>query len=263
MTRHIFAVLFLISTLCFGQQSKPNTKPPLAEQSYKQLVACFDKLTICGASDIYEISDELVRRLPKLPSEKLVACFDDWKVCGCGEDRASGWPISDELARRGDPHDLLVRYWKESKWEIRGGIEHVAYHFDTPEVTAFMKRVMAEGAEDGEDLYWPVNYLAKKCDPKALKLLSTGRYRNQGCMQYETSVKLFGKCTYRAAIPYLVDTALYDMCLNVVDSAEVSLHSMYPDAPRSFSKLDQMQNYFCGRAQKEGFKVHCADPDWR
>jgi hypothetical protein len=158
---------------------------------------------------------------------------------------------------------LLMRYWREPNWEIRGSIEHVAYHFDTPEVTAFMQRVLAERIEDGEDLYWPVNYLAKKCDQAALKELATGRYRGQGCMQYETSVRLFGSCRYRPAIPYLVDTAVYDACLNITESADFSLHQLYRDAPSDFPKLEQMQKYFCDRARKDGFKVRCTDPNWR
>lgn len=150
-----------------------------------------------------------------------------------------------------------MRYWNEPKWTIRGGIEHVAYHFDNPEVTAFMQRVLAQRVEDGEDLYWPVNYLAKKCEPEALQKLSEGRYRNQGCMQYETSVKLFGKCKYRPAIPYLVNTAVHDFCGNIIDSAEHSLHAMYPSSPKAFDKLEDMQKYFCGRARQEGFDVKC------
>src|SRR4029077_10483942 len=125
------------------------------------------------------------------------------------------------------------------------------YHFHTPEVASFMKRVLSERIEDGEDLYWPVNYLAKIGDSAALKELSTGRYRGQGCMQYETSVRLFGKWRYRPAIPYLVETALHDACLNIVDAAQKSLHAMYADSPKDFNTLEDMQHYFCGRAQAD------------
>src|SRR5579862_5476970 len=216
-------LLVSVSIICCAQAAKRSGTPALRQMSSNQLKACLEKADFCG-SDVWALSDELARRLATLHTDTLVACFGDWKICGVGEDKASGWPISDELARRGNPHDLLTRFWKEPNWEIRDGIEHVAYHFDTPEVTAFMQRVLTEHAKDGEDLYWPVNYLAKKkCDPDALKQLATSRYRNQECMQYETSVKLFGKCRYRAAIPYLVDTAVYDACLNIVDSADFSL----------------------------------------
>ena len=130
-----------MSLFCSSQTQQKPARSNLRKFSSDQLKACFDDPKVCGADDIWEISDELVRRLPRLPTEQLVACFDDWKICGSGEDQASGWPISDELARRGDPHELLVRYWNERKWTIRGGIEHVAYHFDNPEVTAFMQRL--------------------------------------------------------------------------------------------------------------------------
>ena len=249
--------LLLTCAICNGQSDKDSHKPDLRKFSNDQLKACFDDPKICGDSNHWDISDELVRRLPALTTEQLVACFDDWEICGAGEDRASGWPISDEIARRGDPHELLVRYWHERKWTIRGGIEDVAYHFDTPEITAFMSRIVAERVKDGEDRYWPVNYLAKKCDNAALKELSSGRYRNQGSLQYETSVELFGKCSYRPAIPYLVDTAVYDFSFNIVIAADHSLHALYTDAPKDFKYLEEMQHYFCGRAKQEGFRVHC------
>lgn len=252
-----FAFVVVIFGFCQAQSDEKSTKSDLSRFSSDELKACFADRKICGADDIYAIDDELIHRLPKSPSEQLVACFDDWEICGVGENSASGWPISDELASRGDPHEFLVRYWNERKWTIRGGIEHIAYHFDTPEVTSFMQRVFAERMKDGEDLYWPVNYLAKKCDPAALRRLSSGRYRNQGSLQYATSVELFGKCEYRPAIPYLVDTAVYDFSFNIVIAADHSLHALYPDGPKDFDRLEYMQQYFCGRAKREGFRVKC------
>jgi len=96
-------------------------------------------------------------------------------------------------------HQLLVRYWKEPKSPIREGIEHVAYHFDNAEVTSLMQRVMTQQIKNGEKEYWPIAYLAKKCNETALKELSSGRYRGEGSLQYDTSVELFGKCRFRPA----------------------------------------------------------------
>ncbi|HME33848.1 MAG TPA: hypothetical protein VKF84_01325 [Candidatus Sulfotelmatobacter sp.] len=256
-------LLILTSALCHGRSSEPSGKADLSQLSSDQLKTCVldpGHCTIEGHPDEVgyrrDLGDELVRRLPTLTSEQLVACFDKWEICGAEEDRPSGWPISDEIARRGDPHELLVRYWKEHNWIIRNGIEHVAYHFDTPEVTAFMQRILAERVNDGEDRYWPVNYLAKKCDNAALKEVRSGRYRGQGSLQYQTSVELFGKCKYRPAIPYLVDVAVYDFSFNISAAADHSLHALYPDSP-DFDMLEDMQRYFCGRAKQEGFRVHC------
>jgi hypothetical protein len=256
------AIIFAASVLSSQSGGKPAT-PDLTKFSSDQLTACYDDLKACGANDIWEISDEFTQRLPSVASERLVACFDDWHICGVGDGQASGWPISDELARRGRIDKLLVQYWKERKWTIRSGIEDVAYHFDNPKVAAFMRRILAERVDDGEDRYWPVNYLAKKCDPAALKELSSGRYRNQGSLQYQTSVELFGKCKYRPAIPYLVDTALYDISFNIVGAADKSLHALYPDAPKDFDTLEKSQVYFCERARKEHFRVGCKPPQPR
>lgn len=252
----LFAMLALAPPLWAQSDTKPN-RTDLSRLSFDDLTACYKNLKACGAKDVWEISDEFASRLPSLPSDRLIACFEDWKLCGIAEDRTTGWPISDELARRGHVHEMLTIYWKDHRWAIRNGIEHVAYHFDTPEVTAFMRRVVAEKANDGEERYWPVNYLAKKCDPTGLKELSTGRYRNQGSLQYQTSVELFGKCKYRPAVPYLVDSALHDASLNIVDAADNSLHALFPDSPREFESLEKEQTYFCGRAHRDGFKVTC------
>jgi hypothetical protein len=251
--------LFLTLAVSFGQREpgKNARKADLTKFTSEQLTACLDGSDVCGTHDIYAITDELVGRLPQLTTDKLVSCFANWRICGTGEGRASGWPISDEIARRGNPHDLLARYWNEPNWEIRGGIEHVAYHFDSPEVTAFMQRVLIERKKDGEDFYWPANYLAKKCDLAGLSELSKGRHRNQGCMQYQSTVRQFGQCRYRPAIPYLVGNAVFDFCGNITDAALDDLHNLYPDSPKDWKYLEDAQKYYCRRARQEGFHVTC------
>ena len=252
------AVAVLLAAFSALPQTTAKPTPrDLSSFTFAELTACYKAPKTCNVDDVWEISDEFARRLPTIPSDRLLACFDDWKICGIGEGRATGWPISDELARRGQVHDLLVLYWKDHRWAVHDGIEHVAYHFDTPEVTEFMRRVLAARVNDGEDLYWPVNYLAKKCDPSALKELSTGRYRNQGSLQYQTSVELFGKCKYRPAIPYLVDSALNDVSWNIAGAADDSLHALYPDAPKDFDSLEKARDFYCRRAHQEGAKVSC------
>jgi hypothetical protein len=213
---------------------------------------CFLLLLVLITSHVTAQDKPAKTNLRKFPTEKLLSCFDDWKVC-----EGSDWDIADELLKRDAVHELLDLYWKESRFRVRNGIEKVAYHVDSAEVTAFMRRIIVENIDDGEDDYFPVNYMAKKCYPQALKNLSTGKYRNQGSLQYETSVELFGKCKYRPAIPYLVETALHDFSLNIVDAADLSLHKLYPGSPRDFKDLTAMQRYYCGRAHKDGFGVEC------
>jgi hypothetical protein len=195
--------------------------------------------------------------LSKFSSDQLIACFDNENICGAVEGPTTGWLISDELARRGEIHKTLEQYWNEQKSSIRAGIVHFAYHFNNQEVESFMQKIVAMKVDDGEDRYWPVNYLAKKCNSAALMELCSGRYRNQGSLQYETSVELFGKCKYRPAIPYLVNDAIFDSSFNIVGAAVKSLRDLYPDSPKDFERLEDMQRYFCGRAKRDGFRVNC------
>jgi len=250
-------LLILVVTFAHGQSKKASAKPDLSKFSTQQLRECYENSNVCGTDDEFSITVELESRLPGFSTEQLLACFANWRICGAADSQASGWPISDEIARRGDPHEILLRYWKEPKLEIRSGIEDVAYHFHTPEVTAFMQRVLVERLKDGDDFYWPANYLAKICDQSGLKELSTGRHRGQGSLQYQTTLVLFGKCQYRPAIPYLVGEALYDPSLNIVGAAEESLDALYPDHPNEFATLEEVQEYYCGRAKKEGFRINC------
>ena len=195
--------------------------------------------------------------LGTLPVKQLVACFADWKICGAMNSLATGWQLSDEIAKRGNPHTLLNRYWTEPNQETRTGIVHVAYHFHSREVTAFMRRVLVENRNEASELYWPAKYLAKMCDPEGLKWLSSRKGRDQGCIQFTGTVNIFGKCSYRPAVPYLIENSMHDACLNIVSDAEESLERLYPDHPNQFQTLAAEQEYYCERAKKEGFDVNC------
>lgn len=259
MKRHVCCVVLIsLAVACHAQASKNSVAPDLSRFSSNQLKACFDDKSICGTGDVYAISDELQKRLPRLSTATLVACFADWRICGVGNDLATGWAVSDEVARRGDPNELLIRYWTEPDEDVRYGIVHVAFHFNTPEVTAFMKKVLAAGNRGEDALYWPADYLAKKCDPDGLKWLSTRNDRPEGCIVFTGAVKVFGKCHYRPGIPYLVNNSLQDASLNIVDDAEESLEKLYPDHPAKFDTLEAVQRYYCGRALKEGYRVDCS-----
>jgi len=250
-------VLLAVSLPSTSQASKSPAWPNLHKFSSDQLIACFNDKTICGTDNIYAITDELVSRLYTLQTEQLVNCFADWKICGGEHDRETGWAVSAEVAHRGNPHKLLVRYWTEPDEGIRDGIIHVAYHFKTPEVADFMKKVLAAGKGDEDALYWPADYLAKGCDSDALNWLSSRHGRPEGCLLWAPTVRLIGKCSYRPAIPYLINASLDDACLNIVDEAETDLRAMFPHSPREFRSIDEMQKYYCARAKQEGFKVDC------
>lgn len=251
-------VLLAASLPLASQASKSPAWPNLHKFSSDQLIACFNDKTICGTDNIDAISDELVRRLPELSTDQLVACFADWKICGVENDLETGFAVSAEVARRGNPDALLDRYWTEPNPDIRYGMVHVAYHFHSKKAIAFIQKILAAGQGDEDTLYWPASYLAKRCDPGGLKWLSERQGRPEGCIVFTGTVRAFGKCQYRPAIPYLIENSLRDACLNIVDDAEYSLEKLYPDQPAKFDSLEAEQKYYCHRALQEGFKVECS-----
>jgi hypothetical protein len=252
--------LFAISViLCSAQPQKTPATPATDFRRFTrtQLQDCYNDKTLCGASSEWDITQELIDRLPRFSTNTLVACFANWKICGAMDSSATGWPLSDEIAKRGNPRALLERYWTEQNSATRTGIIHVAYHFRSPQIAAFMRRVLTENKAEAEELYWPAFYLAKRCDPDGLRWLSSRNGRDLGCIQFTGTVKVFGKCNYRPAIPYLVENSMHDACLNIVGDAEESLEMLYPNHPKHFLSLTTEQNYYCSRAIKEGFKVIC------
>ena len=232
----------------------------LRKMTDEQLTRCYTDAAVCGTSDEGLISHELSRRLPMMSIEQLMSCFVEWHVCGTKETEATGTPISDELARRGNPNALMDSYRYEQSPARRAGIEHVVYHFDNPQALAFMREVFLRKLDDGEGLYFPANYLAKRCDPEALKLLSTGQARTQGCIQFQSTVETFGRCKYRPAIPYLINSALVDMCGNIADAAANDLRVLYPGGPAAFDSPEAAQAFYCTAAKKEGLAVTCKQP---
>jgi len=155
-------LLLLSASLAHSKPNKAAPKLDLTTFTSEQLKACLDGSDVCGTHDIYAITAELVSRLPQMKTEQLVSCFANWRICGTGEDQASGWPISDEIARRGNPHALLVRYWSEpNRGNTRRHRSDVAYHFKSHEVVDFMREVLAEGKDEearastGRPITWP------------------------------------------------------------------------------------------------------------
>lgn len=165
------------------------------------------------------------------------------------------WEVADVLGRSQNKTFLLSAFQTRKNSEEKLGIIYALYRIDDPEVEAFFKQLVAKKYNDGEDLYYPLNYLAKRCDSQALRVLSgngKGGYKGYpGCQQWATTVELFGNCNYRPAIPYLIDS-VDAACLNIGLAAIDDLKEMYPDSPdfKGYG-LEQIQQYFRKRAAAE------------
>lgn len=162
------------------------------------------------------------------------------------------WEVADTLGKPGNERFLLTAFEMAKSGGEKLGIIYALYRIDDAKVESFFKQLMVEKYDDGEELYYPLNYLAKRCNPDALRILSgdgRGGYGGYpGCMQWGTTVELFGKCKYKPAIPYLIDSVTA-ACLNIGYAAINDLRTMYPDSPdfKGYS-LEKIQQYFQQRA---------------
>lgn len=125
-------------------------------------------------------------------------------------------------------------------------------------MVAFYKHLIAEKYDDGEYPYYPLNYLAKRCNKHALWVLrggGEGGYKGRPyCLQWATTVELFGKCEYRPAVPMLINSLNY-ACMNVGAAADDSLHKLFPDSPE-FNTIKATVEYFQHRAAAESKSKH-------
>jgi hypothetical protein len=105
----------------------------------------------------------------------------------------------------------------------------------------FIKRLSAERTQEA---YYVAQYLAKRGNLEALKILSeNGAGYPISSWQWSYTLREFGRHHYEPAIPTLIDN-LDAACLNVVDEACAALRLFYPDAPRSFSSQADVTAYF-------------------
>lgn len=254
------ALAFLIAAIGTSLLAQGGATPAnLKNFSRQQLIACMDTPGKCRARDLYEVEAELDKRLPQMSTDELVHCYADWHICGDSEP----WRISEILRARGQTEAVIREYGFSADPLVRNGVETLAYDSSSKAAADYIRTVFAKRLDDGENLYWPAMYLAKRCDVAALGYLDPGPKSKSiadkfsvSSAQFAETAELFGKCRYRPAIPYLVVIGLHAASLNLVDAADRSLRRFYPDSPK-FDSLEAEQRSFCKRAERDGFPLDC------
>ena len=251
--------VFLVTVISSTRTQSTGSPANLKGFTRQQLIACMDTPGQCHARDFYEVEAELDKRLPQVSTADLVHCYADWHICGDSEP----WRISQILRRRGETETMIHEYGLSSEWAVRDGIETLAYDSSSKAAADYMETVFAKRLDDGENLYWPAMYLAKRCDTAALAYLDPGANSKSiadkfsvSSAQFAETAELFGRCRYRPAIPYLVVIGVHAASLNLVDAADRSLRKFYPKSPK-FNSLEAEQRYFCKRANRDGFDLDC------
>jgi hypothetical protein len=175
--------------------------------------------------------------LSSLSADALMACTQSADHC-----QALDWDLARELAKRESSAALLARL-RHAKGQR---VVVFALYLQKPDEQ--VKKAMRQlwESKDEEIAYYSLNYLARLCDPQALRKLSAPPYEPRAaCQQWATTVGLFGQCKYRPAKRLLL-ASLDNACGNVIDAAGESLRAIFPGAPK-FESLSEEKAWFSVR----------------
>jgi|SRR5580704_5140263 hypothetical protein len=188
--------------------------------------------------------------LKHMTDQQLVECLRD-KPSNCpipDQDRVLDW-IAGTLGQRKHP-DLLISAYSSADQRQRYYLVRALSMINKPKVTEFMRSIAFENlpeGQDNDDVFFPLDYLARHCDQRALARLNRrvnfDKSFPMGCIYFAPTVESFAHCNYRAAAPNLV-LALNAACVNIIDAAEDGLHKFFPHACKQAHSIDEQQSCY-------------------
>jgi hypothetical protein len=205
-------------------------------------------VVVCNLSFVILSAAQHTATLQGFSNSALIKCFANHQ---CGQDY---WAVSNELARRRPTRLLIVSYRTSTNSLEKSGILLALYQINSTEVARFMRTAIDSKTLVDEDLYYANDYLAQRCDDRALRFLSgsgTNRYfQLAACPEWSRTVSYFGRCHFRPAATFLVNS-LESQCLDIGNAAANSLAALFPDAPKKFANRKALTEYFSKRAADE------------
>ncbi len=196
----------------------------------------------------------------KLTDQQLVECLRD-KPTNCpipDQERDLDW-IAGTLGQRKRP-DLLISTYRNADQYQRYYLVRALWMINRPKVTEFMRSIAFENLPEGQDngdVFFPLDYLARHCDQRALARLNRrvnfDKSFPMGCIYFAPTVAAFGRCNYRAAAPDLV-LALNAACVNIIDAAEEGLHKFFPHACKQAHSIEEQQGCYAKLIQDDSDK---------
>jgi hypothetical protein len=188
------------------------------------------------------------------------------QILDCARDEAcksqyDQFLLADALSKPGNISLLIGSYPKADDY-VKGVIVMALFSLRGPKVETFMRGIAFKDLKPHRPDYapgwYPLQYLARGCNGQALARLSRPENITKGypiaCMQWQETVKAFGDCKYRPAIPYLIE-ALSTACLNIDSNASEALKKLLPGTCEDKKWPDAMQKCYRRVAQERGYKI--------
>lgn len=188
------------------------------------------------------------------------------QILKCMKDKACKWrydqfALAHALSKQKNI-PLLIDSYANADADERGVIVIALFWLRGPKVEAFMRSIAFKDLKPRQPDYpprwYPLQYLARGCNGRALARLSRPanilKSYPIACLQWQDTVKAFGDCNYRPAIPYLVE-ALNTACMNIDANAYYALKKFFPGACENKKWPDAMQKCYRQVARKHGYKT--------
>ena len=183
----------------------------------------------------------------------------DQQLVECLSDKPTNCPIPDQdrdldliagtLGQRKHP-DLLISTYRNADHYQRYYLVRALWMINSPRVTEFMRSIAFENlpeGQDNDDVFFPLDYLARHCDQRALARLSrrvnVEKFFPMGCLYWAPTMESFVRCNYRPAAQSLV-LSLHAACGNITDAAEEGLHKFFPHACKQAHSIEEQEHCY-------------------
>jgi hypothetical protein len=173
------------------------------------------------------------------PQEKSLAEMTGSELLNCAATNGCnyfGWDVANALRKRYSTKALIELYPSQPVL-VRQVIVYALYHDRGKDVAALMRQAAYAGLKPGltteDNNYFPLQYLAQRCDPDALSQLNRpANFASSypvACMQGQYTLSAFEKCGYKDAVAHLA-ISLDSACINNIDAAQRSLRQLLPQS---------------------------------
>lgn len=193
---------------------------------------------MAGISPFFLLAALVVPVSKAQDSERTPRGMSVQQVLACAKDRDcrshhDEWELANAISHHQNIAALIDAYQRAGESQ-RDVIVLALYSLRDLRVEAFMRTIAFRGLKPREPDYdpqwYPLQYLARVCDGRALARLSRPENIREsypvGCILWQDTVEAFGDCNYRPAVPYLID-ALDTACMNINDNALQALKKFF------------------------------------
>ena len=151
------------------------------------------------------------------------------------------WTVIRELVKRKETNKLLRAFEHPVDKFQEEVVARALREIDADAIYPVFKRRINHDVT--KTMYACLNYLAKRGDEEALKILNDNYFKYGSSLEWAETVEWFGRYKYKPAIPNLINS-LDAASLNLVGSAQWSLEQIFKGPHPEFKSIGEMKRYF-------------------